>query len=51
MKLFDDLDPFFSSTTKVQEERIDLFELGFMFAVADIDPTVGTYYAYHAVWD
>ena len=51
MKLFDDQDPFFSSTTKVNYDQIDLFELGFTFAVGDIDPTVGTWFALHAVWN
>ena len=43
-KLFGHLEPFFSSTTKVKDvdNPIDLWKLGFMFAIDTIDPKVGT---------
>ena len=43
-KLFGHLDPFFSSTTKVKDvdTPIDLWKLGFMFAIDTIDPKIGT---------
>ena len=43
-RLFGHLDPFFSSTTKVKDldSPIDLWKLGFMFAIDTIDPKVGT---------
>ena len=35
-------DPFFSMTTMVGENSyIDLWQLGFMFAVEDVDPRLG----------
>ena len=50
IKLAHGIDPFFSSTTLAQENEIDLLELGFAFAVENIDPTIGTVFAYHADW-
>lgn len=41
-KLISKDDPFFSMTTVVLDwQQIDLWSLGFMFAIEDIDPRVG----------
>ena len=50
MKLIDDKEPFFSSTTFYSDQMIDLWELGFTFAIENIDPTFGSVYAYHTKW-
>ena len=42
MKLADDPDPFFSSTIIESDEKIDLWELGYTFAIENIDPSLGT---------
>ena len=41
MKLIDDKEPFFSSTTIYSDQMIDLQELGFTFAIENIDPSFG----------
>ena len=51
VKLMNDRAPFFSSTELVHTEGIDLWERGFMFAVEDIPPEVGTLSAHLASWD
>ena len=50
MKLIDDQDPFFSSTIIQSDEKIDLWELGYTFAIENIDPSLGTVYAEHVTW-
>ena len=52
-KLVGHLDPFFSSSIEVMDpsEEINLWEMGFMFAVEKIDPSVGTIMAFRAVND
>ena len=50
MKLAQGIDPFFSSTFISYEDEIDLVDLGHAFAIENIDPTIGTIYAYHADW-
>ena len=50
MKLNDDQDPFFSSTIIQSDEKIDLWELGFTFAIENIDASLGTIYAQHVTW-
>ena len=41
-KLASDSEPFFSSTSQRQTEEIDLWKLGFMFAISDIPKEIGT---------
>ena len=50
IKLLGHLDPYFSSTNLAQSESIDLVQLGFMFAIRDVDPTIGTIHAQHTQW-
>ena len=52
-KLFSASDPFFTMTAQALEdtnEFIDLWELGFMFAVEDIDPRIGRVEVSHSSW-
>ena len=52
-KLISANDPFFSMTTLALEELndpIDLWELGFMFAIEDIDPRIGRIEVTHRSW-
>ena len=49
-KLTSDSEPFFSSTSQRQTEAIDLWQLGFMFAISDVPPEVGTVKAYKVSW-
>ena len=49
-KLANGTDPFFSSTTLSQDNEIDLLELGFAFAIENIDPSIGTIFAFHSDW-
>ena len=50
MKLAHGIDPFFSSTSLTQENEIDLLDLGLAFAIENVDPSVGTVFAYHSDW-
>ena len=51
-KLISKDDPFFSMTTLAKEnESIDLWQLGFMFAIDDIDPRIGHLTATHTRWN
>ena len=44
-------DPFFSMTTVALEDQVvDLWQLGFMFAVEDIDPRIGRLEAEYTRW-
>ena len=50
-KLISESDPFFTMTTQALEDSndfIDLWELGFMFAVEKIDPRIGRIEVEHA---
>ena len=49
-KLASDSEPFFSSTSQRQTEAIDLWWLGFMFAISDIPPEVGIVNAHKVSW-
>ena len=50
-KLMTKDDPFFSSITQVLETQIvDLWKLGFMFAVEDIDPRIGRLELDYTTW-
>ena len=49
-KLASDSEPFFSSTSQRQTEAVDLWELGFMFAISEISPEIGTIEAYQVTW-
>ena len=46
VKLVAQKDPMFSMTTMAEKEEFDLWGLGFMFAIANVDPTIGTVKAY-----
>ena len=49
-KLISDEDPVFSSAQQFQGYEIDLWKMGFMFAVTQIAPEIGTIEAYQATW-
>ena len=53
IKLVGHRDPFFASSIEVKDpvDEINLYEMGFMFAVEKIDPSVGTIVAYRAIDD
>ena len=49
-KLASDEEPFFSSTSQRQTEEIDLWDLGFMFAISEIPKEIGTVQAQKISW-
>ena len=51
LKLVTASGPVFSSTYSAQTEMIDLWELGFMFAIEDIDPKIGRIEAELFTWE
>ncbi len=50
LKLVSKNDPFFMSTDEIEDNLIDLWDLGFMFAIQDVSPQVGKVEAYHISW-
>ena len=51
MKLVSKDDPFFSTVTKSREdEGLDLWKLGIMYAIEKIDPSIGVISANHVTW-
>jgi len=43
-------DPMFASTILVEEGSMDLWQLGFMFAIEQVPASVGQIQAYHVTW-
>ena len=49
-KLAADSEPFFSSTSQTQRDAVDLWKLGFMFAISVIPTRIGSVEAYRVRW-
>ena len=43
-------DPLYMSIIEIEENMIDLWQLGFMFAIQDVPPQVGKLQAFHVSW-